>query len=84
MLTDPSIEADRNSPTAGPELIDVNVVAELLQCSARTIYRLAESGKMPRPIKLGHLVRWRRVAILKWLDDGCPSVRKPRSKPSAV
>ncbi|MGF1634193.1 MAG: helix-turn-helix transcriptional regulator [Phycisphaerae bacterium] len=34
-------------------------VAELLQCSRRTIQRLVDSGEFPRPVKLGRqLVRW--------------------------
>jgi excisionase family DNA binding protein len=67
--------------TAGPdqaqaELLDVGAVAALLQCSGRHVYRLADAGKMPRPIKLGQLVRWRRAELIRWLDDGCPVVRR--------
>ncbi len=58
-----------------PELLDVQTVADLLQCSTRHVYRLADAGKMPGPLKLGALVRWRRAAVLAWIDDGCPSVR---------
>ena len=41
-------------------MLDVNQVAALLCCSARHVYRLADAGLMPRPIKLGSLVRWPR------------------------
>ena len=57
-------------------LIDVRDVAALLKCSARHVYRLADAGKMPRPVKLGGLVRWNRAAIEKWISEGCPSCRR--------
>lgn len=70
--------------TVGPErapaeLLDVKTVAALLNCSPRHVYRLSDAGRMPRPVKLGQLVRWRRSELLRWLDDGCPSVRSARA-----
>lgn len=59
---------------AEAELISVRKVAELLGCSSRHIYRLCDAGKMPRPIKLGTLVKWRRSELVKWLDSNCPAV----------
>ena len=56
------------------ELLDVGAVARMLGCSRRHIYRLAGAGKMPAPVKLGQLVRWRRAALHAWLDAGCPAV----------
>ncbi len=56
------------------ELLDVQAVAALLGgCSSRHIFRLSDSGKMPRPVKLGTLVRWRRSDIAAWISAGCPS-----------
>ncbi len=60
------------------ELINVRAVAGLLQCSRRTVYRLADAGRMPRPVKLGQLVRWRRAEVLDWIGDGCPMVRRAK------
>ena len=57
-------------------LLDVGSVAALLSCSVRHVYRLADAGRMPPPVKLGALVRWPRRAVEQWLDDGCPPVRK--------
>ena len=57
------------------ELLDVGTVAKLLDCSRRHVYRLSDAGRMPRPLKLGALVRWRRVELMSWLADGCPAVR---------
>lgn len=69
--------------TVGPdrapaELLDVGAVAGLLDCSVRHVYRLSDAGKMPPPLKLGALVRWRRAALKEWLDQGCPPIRTAR------
>ena len=34
------------------------------------VYRLADSGRMPRPLKLGSLVRWRAGEVRQWIADG--------------
>ncbi|MCK4873826.1 MAG: helix-turn-helix domain-containing protein [Phycisphaerales bacterium] len=52
-------------------LLSVGDVAELLKCSARTVYRLADAGRIPRPVKLGALVRWRAGELSQWIADGC-------------
>ena len=57
-------------------LLSVDQLAKLLNCSARHCYRLADAGRLPRPVKLGSLVRWRADEIANWIDDGCPSMRK--------
>lgn len=54
-------------------LLNVKEVAVVLGCSARTVYRLSDAGKMPRLIKLGVLVKWRRSEIEKWIEQGCPN-----------
>lgn len=61
------------NPTA--ELLDVIAIAILLSCSKRHVIRLADSGRMPRPVKLGSLVRWRRAELMAWLQGGCQPVR---------
>ena len=62
-------------PAEEVRLLDVNAVAQLLSCSTRHVYRLADSGRMPRPQKLGALVRWDRIELEKWLADDCPVCR---------
>ena len=44
-------------------LIGVEEVAALLQCSLRSVYRLADLGRLPRPFKIGALCRWDRVPL---------------------
>ena len=67
-------------PTAAPdrapaELLDVRAVAGVLNVSVRTVYRLADAGRMPAPVRLGALIRWPRRAVLDWIAAGCPAVR---------
>ncbi len=60
------------------ELLDVRTVAALLNCSARHVYRLSDAGRMPRPVKLGQLVRWRRTDLTNWISGGCKPVTAAR------
>lgn len=62
----------KSTPEVVAELLDVVTVAELCGCSARTVRRLADAGRMPRPLRLGSLVRWRRAELEAWIGAGCP------------
>jgi len=53
-------------------LLDVGQVAAILNCSRRHVFRLTQVGRMPRPLKLGSLLRWNRQAVQEWIDRGCP------------
>jgi len=59
--------------TTGRRLGDVNAVAGKCDCSPRHIYRMADAGKMPPPVRLGSLVRWDLEEIDRWIAAGCPS-----------
>jgi excisionase family DNA binding protein len=60
----------------GRPMLSVDDVAEIyLNCSARHVRRLADAGRMPKPIKLGSLVRFLRTDVEQWIADGCPNVR---------
>jgi excisionase family DNA binding protein len=61
--------------TPAAQLLDVRAVAALLDCSPRHVYRLADAGRMPPPVRLGTLVRWRRQDLAAWLDGGCKPYR---------
>jgi excisionase family DNA binding protein len=54
----------------------VQAVARLLDCSTRHVYRLADTGRMPPPVRLGALVRWRRQDLDAWLASGCKPCRQ--------
>jgi len=42
-----------------PLLLDVRGVAALLGCSARQVFRLSDAGRLPAPVRVGRLIRWR-------------------------
>jgi len=60
----------------GAVLLTVHEVARMLSCSVRTVYRLTASGRMPRPTRLGALVRWPRHIIEQWVAQGCPGTER--------
>lgn len=65
------------------KLLDVKAVAQLLGCSVRHVYRLSDGGRMPAPVRLGALVRWRLDGpggLREWIAQGCPPMRKGASK----
>jgi excisionase family DNA binding protein len=59
-----------------PELLTIKQLAERLQLSTRTIYRLAQEGTLPKPVKIGRANRWRREVLDDWLAEDCPRVAK--------
>ena len=69
----------RNQPV-GPVMLTVDGVATLLACSPRSVRRLADQGKVPRPVRIGGMVRWPRAAIEKWCAEGCPAVATCRRR----
>ena len=56
-------------------MLTVSGVAILLGCSPKTVYRLADQGGIPQPVRLGGLVRWPKVKFEKWIDEGCPALK---------
>jgi hypothetical protein len=70
----PELEALSNLPDDA--LIAVDSVAALYSCSTRHAWRAADRGLIPRPLHVGHIVRWRIGTIREHIRAGCPSVRK--------
>ena len=66
-------EVQSTTTRTSAKLLDVQAVADLLDCSPRHIYRLTYTGQMPAPVKLGTLARWPQRAIEEWILNGCPS-----------
>lgn len=52
-----------------PEWLSPAGLARYLDCSLRHVWRLRDSGDLPAPVRLGRLVRWRRVAVEKFLEE---------------
>lgn len=58
--------------TSAPALLSVGGLAALLDISQRTVYRLDSSGRIPKPLKLGASLRWRRKEVVAWIAAGMP------------
>ena len=70
-MTDPSRPGNHQAGDV-PALIGTRAVAALLGRSVRSIRRDHAAGRLPRPVRLGGAVRWRRAEVLGWIAAGCP------------
>ncbi len=61
-------------------MLTADGLAKLLDCSPRSVRRLADKGSIPPPVKIGGMVRWPRGTIEQWLADGCPAVTTCRRR----
>ena len=64
------------APEQQPRFLTVDDIARMLTCSPRHVRRLVDSGRMPAPLRLGRLCRWRADVIAEWIDAGCPRVER--------
>ena len=67
-MTDSGVNEGENAV-----LLPAERVAEMLQVSTRTLWRLLNGGKLIGPVRLGRSVRWRKDELLRWIADGCPA-----------
>jgi excisionase family DNA binding protein len=56
-----------------PLMMTADEIAQSLQLSVRTIWRLKAKGDLPKAVKVGRAVRWKRSDILEWIEQGCPA-----------
>ena len=52
-------------------LLTAGQVAEMLNISTRTLWRLKSAGKLPAAIRIGKSIRWRREDLNTWIEEGC-------------
>jgi predicted DNA-binding transcriptional regulator AlpA len=57
-------------------LVDAREAATLCGMSRAAWYKQLSSGKIPRPVKIGSISRWRRRELERWIDAGCPARQK--------
>jgi predicted DNA-binding transcriptional regulator AlpA len=68
-----SVRPARGDCSSLPLLIDAPLVAEMTRRSVRSVWRDHAAGRLPRPVRIGGAVRWRREEIIMWVAAGCPS-----------
>jgi len=52
-------------------LLSVKVVAGMLDCSSRQVWKLLASGRLPRPLRLGRSVKWKSNDIARFIAAEC-------------
>lgn len=55
-------------------MLTAEEIARLVNCSPRTVHRLADDGVIPQPVRIGGMLRWRRPDIECWIERACPKV----------
>ena len=70
--------------TPSPRLLDLAEVSIKLCCSKRHTQRLADAGSIPRPIKIGRLVRWRSTEIDAFVEGRFTHDERKGSRQKAV
>ncbi len=55
-----------------PTLITAAELAQMMQISVRTLWRLLSARQIPAPIRIGGNTRWRLEEINQWIAEGCP------------
>ena len=55
-------------------MLTAEEIAGLVNCSPRTVHRLADEGVIPKSVRIGGMLRWRRPDIRQWIDAGCPKI----------
>ena len=55
-----------------PVLLSAAQVADLMQISTRTVWRLLSAGELIEPVRMRGNTRWRRAELESWIAAGCP------------
>jgi predicted DNA-binding transcriptional regulator AlpA len=53
-------------------LIEIKGLARMLGRSERALWRDQSAGRLPRPIALGGMTKWRMTEIREWVAAGVP------------
>lgn len=57
-----------------PAMLTHRQLAAMLCVSERTLYRRRAAGEVPRPVRIGGVVRWPLDVIESWISRGCPPI----------
>ena len=66
-------EVNAESLGTAPMMMTADEIATCLGISSRTVWRLKAKGDLPKSVKIGRAVRWRKSDILEWIEQGCPA-----------
>jgi len=61
-----------NPTTVPTHLLDVGDLADMLKIHRRTVWRWAAAGRLPQPVTIGRVRRWRKDRIARLIADNCP------------
>jgi len=66
--------ADQSAREA--DLLSVKELARRLGVGERSIHRWHDAGVLPRAVRIGRLLRWKRTDIDSWLRDDCRPAKR--------
>ena len=55
-----------------PAVLTIADMANLLATSERSIRRYVNEGRLPKPLRLGQQLRWRKIEVMEWIAAGMP------------
>jgi predicted DNA-binding transcriptional regulator AlpA len=65
-----------------PDFCSAETLAHRLDCSPSTVHGYVRRGLLPKPLKLGDLVRWRWTDIERFIDElENPEMRRDAADP---
>jgi predicted DNA-binding transcriptional regulator AlpA len=67
-----AVETGREGAGEEVLLIDIKSLAKMLGRSERALWRDQSAGRLPRPVALGGMTKWRVAEIREWVAAGCP------------
>jgi excisionase family DNA binding protein len=62
-----SLRTERERPEGEGRLLRVRDVARMLAISTRGVWRLAASGEIPAPVRVGGSTRWRQADLQRFV-----------------
>ncbi len=52
-----------------PVVVTARQLAIMLQVSKRTLFRMRSAGRLPAPLRVGGVVRWRLQDVQNWIAN---------------
>lgn len=58
------------------QLLNSADLMAMLNIGKSAFYQMKSEGRLPKPVKIGTIQRWRLADIERWLNAGCPTAEK--------